>query len=312
MTAVSVDVLRRAEGRVLDLAVELLETATRVDGVRPVSEEAELRLRHGGPDDGRDLVLGQEGRAAAYARLDRDGDGWQAEFVVHPELRRRGLGTVLAERLEDLAGDAPLAVWAHGELPGSTELATSRGWTTTRTLLQMRMPLAGVDPDPRPQLPDDVVVRPFRPGIDEAAWLRVNGRAFAHHPEQGGWTAHDVALREAEPWFDPAGFLLAWRTAPDGTETLLGSHWTKVHPAGEVADEPVGEIYVLGVDPDAQGLRLGRALTDLGLAHLRSRGLTDVLLYVEQDNATAVRLYEGSGFTRFAVDVQWHRAAPRS
>ena len=105
----------------------------------------------------------------------------------------------------------------------------------------------------------------------------------------------------------PAGFLLAWRVAPDGTETLLGSHWTKTHPAGEVGDEAVGEVYVLGVDPDAQGLRLGRALTDLGLAHLRGRGLAEVLLYVEEDNTPAVSLYEKTGFTRFAVDVSWRR-----
>jgi mycothiol synthase len=71
----------------------------------------------------------------------------------------------------------------------------------------------------------------------------------------------------------------------------------------------VGEVFVLGVDPDAQGLGLGRALTDLGLASLRERGLREVLLYVEEDNATAVRLYERSGFHRHAVDVSWRRAA---
>jgi mycothiol synthase len=64
---------------------------------------------------------------------------------------------------------------------------------------------------------------------------------------------------------------------------------------------------VLGVDPAAQGLSLGRALTDLGLAHLRGRGLREVLLYVEEDNTPAVRLYEGRGFTRFSVDVSWRR-----
>jgi mycothiol synthase len=64
---------------------------------------------------------------------------------------------------------------------------------------------------------------------------------------------------------------------------------------------------VLGVDPDAQGMSLGRALTDLGLAHLRELGLGEVLLYVEEDNTAAVRLYEGRGFRRYAVDVSWRR-----
>jgi len=166
-----------------------------------------------------------------------------------------------------------------------------------------------VDGDPHPALPDDVTVRPFRPGRDEDAWLRVNGRAFAWHPEQGAWTREDVLLREAEAWFDPEGFLLAWRGDPDDGGTLLGFHWTKVHPAGDVADEEVGEVYVLGVDPDAQGMHLGAALTDLGLAYLRGRGLGTVMLYSEESNATAVRLYEKRGFTRYSVDVAWHRGA---
>jgi mycothiol synthase len=134
----------------------------------------------------------------------------------------------------------------------------------------------------------------------------VNARAFATHPEQGRWTRADLELREAESWFDPAGFFLAWR---DGR--LLGSHWTKVHPAGEAGVQPIGELYVLGIDPDAQGMRLGRALTDLGLAHLRARGLSHVLLYVEEDNTAAVALYERSGFTRYTVDVSWRRTPAR-
>jgi mycothiol synthase len=181
-------------------------------------------------------------------------------------------------------------------------------------LLQMRRDLAGVDPDPRPALPEEVHVEPFRPGRDDEAWLRVNARAFAFHPEQGRWTPEDLRLREHEPWFDPAGFLMAWRGDPDAGGTLLGSHWTKVHPAGDVGDEPVGEVYVLGIDPDAQGMRLGRALTDLGLAYLRARGLREVMLYVEEDNAAAVALYERSGFHRYSVDVSWQRdpGSPRS
>jgi mycothiol synthase len=280
----------------------LLRAATAADGVRPVSEEAELRLQHGGPG-GRDLVVHDGGVLAGYARYD---DG-VAELVVHPDSRRRGFGTALLDQILELAGDAPLSIWAHGDLPGSSELLASRGFVRARVLLQMRRDLAGVDPDPRPELPAGVDVRPFRPGRDEDAWLRVNARAFAWHPEQGRMTRADLELREQEPWFDPDGFLLAWRGDPEDGGELLGSHWTKVHPPGDVGDEAVGEVYVLGIDPAAQGLRLGRALTDLGLAHLRRRGLGEVLLYVEEDNAAAVRLYEGRGFRRFAVDVSWRR-----
>jgi len=269
--------------------------------VRPLSEEAELRLRHGGT--GHDVVVRDGRTLVGYARLD---DG-AAELVVHPSSRRRGFGTELLDRVLALAGDRELSVWAHGDLPGSAELLTAHGFERARVLLQMRRDLAGIDPDPRPALPDGVRVEQFRPGRDKDAWLRVNARSFAAHPEQGRMSAEDLRLREAEPWFDPEGFLLAWRGDPGDGGTLLGSHWTKVHPPGDAGDEAVGEVYVLGVDPEAQGMRLGRALTDLGLAHLRGRGLDEVLLYVEEDNTAAVRLYESRGFRRYAVDVSWRR-----
>lgn len=287
----------------VEAVLALLRAAAAADGVRPLSEDAELRLQHADAG-GRDLVVHDDGVLAGYARYD---DG-VAELVVHPELRRRGHGRALLRQLLELAGDRPLSIWAHGDLPGSAELLAPHGFDRARVLLQMRRDLAGIDPDPQPELPADVQVLPFRPGRDEAAWLRVNARAFDWHPEQGRMTRADLELREAEAWFDPAGFLMAWRGDPDAGGTLLGSHWTKVHPAGDAGPDPVGEIYVLGVDPDAQGLRLGGALTDLGLAHLRRQGLGSVLLYVEEDNAAAVRLYERRGFARFAVDVSWRRA----
>jgi mycothiol synthase len=284
--------------------VGLLQAASAADGMRPLSEEAELRMRHGGPAGGSDLLIRTpDGAAVGYARLDEG----QAELVVAPTARRQGLGAALLTAVEELAGPGPLSIWAHGDLPGARALAESRKYGRERVLLQMRRDLAGVDPDPRPALPEGVQVLPFVVGRDEAAWLRVNARAFRSHPEQGSWTAEDVSLREAEPWFDHAGFLLAWRGDPESGGELLGFHWTKVHPAGDVDTVPVGEIYVLGIDPAAQGLGLGRALTDLGLAHLRARGVADVLLYVEEDNVAAVHLYESRGFRRHSVDVSWQR-----
>ena len=287
----------------------LLRAATAADGVRPLSEESELRLQHGGPPGGGNLVVRDGDAVAGYARHDVGADGGvEAELVVHPGFRRRGHGRELLDRLIDLAGTRPLSLWAHGDLPGSAELLAPRGFTRARVLLQMRRDLAGVDPDPRPALPEGIHVEAFRPGRDEGAWLRVNARAFAAHPEQGTWTPDDLLLRLKEPWFDADGFLLAWRGNPDSGGELLGSHWTKVHPPGDEGPDAVGEVYVLGIDPDAQGHGLGRALTDLGLAHLRGRGLGEVLLYVEGDNTAAVTLYERSGFTRHSIDVSWRRA----
>jgi mycothiol synthase len=171
----------------------------------------------------------------------------------------------------------------------------------------MRRPLA-IPLDP-PKLAEGITVRTFRPGQDEDAWLRVNHAAFAHHPEQGGWTRDDLDLREREAWFDPAGFFLAER---DGR--LAGFHWTKIHDAasgdGEPDGEPVGEVYVVGVDPGEQGSGLGRALTLIGLRYLRDRGLPAVMLYVDESNPAAIRLYESLGFAHTGTDVMFTAARP--
>jgi mycothiol synthase len=176
-------------------------------------------------------------------------------------------------------------------------LAARLGFTPVRELWQMRRSL--LDGIPEPELPAGVRLRAFVPGQDDEEFLRVNNAAFDWHPEQGGWDRAQLRLREAEPWFDAAGFLLA----VDESDRLLGFHWTKVH----TDPEPIGEVYVLGVDPSAQGMRLGAALTLAGLHHLRERGQSRVMLYVEADNAPAVRLYSSLGFTRWQADVSYGR-----
>jgi mycothiol synthase len=160
-----------------------------------------------------------------------------------------------------------------------------------------------------------VRLRAFRPGLDDEAWLALNARAFVHLPDQGGWTADDLRSRLSEPWFDPAGFLIAERTA-DGA--MLGFHWTKVHggqsPDGHGPDhghhhEAIGEVYVLGVDPVAHGSGLGAALTLAGLRYLRGRDLDQVMLYVDGTNESAIQLYQRLGFARWSTDVCFRRPA---
>ena len=176
-------------------------------------------------------------------------------------------------------------------------LARAAGVERFRALWQMRRPLG--DPLDQPVFPAGTTLRTFRPGLDEDEWLGLNTRAFAKHPEQGAWTRHDLELREREPWFDPAGFLIA-----DRHGAMAGFHWTKVHGPAD-APGSIGEVYVVGVDPGEQGTGLGRALTLAGLRYLRDRGLAEVMLYVDEDNAPAIRLYEGLGFTRSATDAMY-------
>lgn len=287
----------------------LADRAAAADGVPPLSEQPLLWLSapeapviHLHATVGADLV--------GYAQLDvGTQSSTKAELVVDPDHRRTGVGRALLTRALAETAVVPgrtLRVWAHGDLPAARRFAEHQGMAVVRELLQMRVDLTTRRPAD-PGLPTGVTVRAFEPGRDEDAWRRVNSRAFAHHPEQGRMTSADLRARESEPWFDPDGFLLAER---DGI--LLGSVWTKVHPAGEHGPDPVGEIYVVGVDPDAQGLGLGRALTALGLDHLRDRGLTAAILYTDADNTVAVHTYERAGFVRAAVDVMFGSDTPSS
>jgi mycothiol synthase len=281
---------------------ELATAAAEVDGSAPLSEHVLLHLGRGGAEATHLLARNGTG-LAGVAHLDNGNDpaGGSAELAVHPDHRRAGLGTaIVRELLTTVPPGASLRLWAHGDHPGAAAIAARLGFRRSRKLWQLRLVLTG--PPVVPELPPGVRIRPFRVGADEPAFLRVNNAAFARHPEQGGWGPDEVTRRESEPWFDPDGFLLA----VDAADRVLGFHWTKVHPA-TAATPPIGEVYVLGVDPAAHGLRLGRALTLAGLRHLQERGLHTVMLYVEADNAAAVRLYEALGFTRWHTDVQYVR-----
>jgi mycothiol synthase len=249
---------------------------------------------------------------AGYAHLDPGdpAEGPSGELVIHPEHRGLGLGLLLTRALAAEAGGRPVRLWAHGDLPAAARLAAAAGFERVRALWQMRRSLQARLG--RPQLADGVTIRTFVVGQDEDEWTRLNSRAFVRHPEQGAWTRADLDLREREPWFDPDGFFLAERGGK-----LIGFHWTKIHGLGDAAPdngptahphEPIGEVYVVGVDPDARGLGLGRALTLVGLRYLRSRGLFQVMLYVDESNTPAIGLYESLGFTHWDTDVMFARA----
>lgn len=308
--------VERLDPEAVTEVLSLVDRATSADGVAPLSEHVLLHLRRGGEEPGRHLLLREGGTVVGYAHLDPTDvvEGPSAELVVDPEQRRRGHGRRLVTELLDIAGALPnprLRLWAHGEAPDAGSLAATMGFDRERELWQMRRSLFAALPPL--ELPEGVSLRTFRPG-DEDEVLALNAEAFAEHPEQGRWTRSDLDARVAESWFDPEGLFLAH--GRDGR--LLAFHWTKVHggtthshgSAGEQAEhahEAIGEVYVVGVSPQAQGRGLGRAMTLAGLRHLRSLGLNQVMLYVDADNTGAVRTYSALGFSRWDVDVQFRR-----
>jgi mycothiol synthase len=316
------DVLGRLPPDDVRAVHRLVQQVEAADGTAPMSEHVLLHLPYGGDAGVRHLLVREHGQVVAYAHLDvtDEVEGSSAEIAVAPERRGHGLGRRLVEELAEQSPDGRLRLWAHGDLPAAAALAGRLSFARSRVLFQMRRPLT--TPLPEPVAPGGVTLRTFMPGQDEQAWTELNNRAFAGHPDQGGWGVHEIELREKEPWFDPAGFFLAER---DGRP--VGFHWTKVHGGhgGDASHEhevehphahpphehhdhpPIGEVYIVGVDPAEQGRGLGPYLTLIGLHSLRERGLSSVLLYVDESNAAAVRTYDRLGFTRHAVDVMYSR-----
>jgi mycothiol synthase len=271
---------------------EIITAATEFDGVAPVGEQVLRELPH---DRTGHLLATESGGVIGYLNLAAEEESAMAELVVRPDARRGGIGTALIQAALAKT-DGRNRFWAHGTLEPARATASALGLSTVRELVQMRRGLAGIA---KPAVPHGVRIRTYAGAVDDAELLRVNNSAFATHPEQGGWTDADLAERRAEPWFDPDGLFLAFS---DQTGELLGFHWTKVH----AESDGLGEVYVVGVDPAAQGGGLGGVLTAVGIEYL-SRRLSraaepTVLLYVESDNTAALRTYRRLGFSQYSVD----------
>ena len=276
----------------------LTDEVASADGVAALSEQFLLDLRAG--SDAAHVLAEADGRLVGYAQLAHAGmPASAAELLVAPVARRRGVGRALVAALP-----RDVRIWSHGDLPAARAFAAALGLHTVRELHRMRRSFtaAGLE---RPQLRPGLAVRTLRPGEDDEAWVQTNAAAFATHPEQGRLTLADLHERMAQPWFDPTGFILVVPEDPADahpgdpaaetarTPAIAAFHWTKAPPA---------EVYVIGVHPAYQGHGLGRAVTLLGLHHLRDLGYREVTLYSDGDNATAMAIYRSLGFATIYVD----------
>jgi mycothiol synthase len=241
----------------------------------------------------------------AYAHVARSDNfsprHWALGVAVDPARAQPGARhAVLDAALTHVAarGGGRVVLWVLGATAADdTELAAV-GLAPARDLYEMRVALPIAE---TAKLPSGYEVRTFEPGRDERAWLEVNNRAFANHAEQGGWIETTLARRMADDWFDPTLFFLAF-----DAEGLAGFNWIKMHDA-HGRDPGLGEIFVIGVDPRAQGTGLGRALALIGLDAAHQRGVDTGSLFVAAENAGAKRLYESLGFSIHRTDRAYER-----
>jgi mycothiol synthase len=320
MDSLEVTVSSRDASAVHEIA-RLVEHVSHWLGRAALSEHKQIELDHraGAPpgDVGTIGVVGMTGPAGmviarrggeliGYAHLSGDPkDGrFALELVVDDvpgsgrEDVRNALMAASFDRVAALGGGS-VRFWAAEAGDEDDSLAGTHGFHLERELIQMRCSLPLPPEVDRSGHSGPVRTRPFRPGLDEEAWLATNNRAFASHPEQGNWTLTTLLDREREAWFDPEGLLLL-----EHQGRMAGSCWTKVH---STTSPPMGEIYVIGVDPDFHGRGWGRALTAAGLDWLAGRGLMVGMLYVDAENRAAVSLYRSMGFATDHVDRAYVR-----
>lgn len=301
----------------LDAIRALHDAVARADGHEALGSAMWRDLDTGGQPGSAGVFATEAGRLVGYAHVTPSDSfsppHWAAGLVVDPS-RRDGptttdllAGVVDHVEHDEHVGNGQIVLWIFDPTDADDTHAATAGFEPSRDLLQMRVALPL---DEVARWPDGITVRRFLPGTDEADWLEVNNRAFGNHPEQGGWIEATLQRRMGEPWFDPDGFLLAWSTGASSTGPpgLAGFCWTKIHPPG-TEDAGLGEIFVIGVDPDHQGTGLGRALVLGGLESLAARGVRTGLLYVDGANEPAVGLYEALGFTVHRHDRAYRRAA---
>lgn len=296
--------LDHLDGPVRSQVLALIAAAADSDGTPPVSEHLLLHLRHGGDRSDSHFIAYLDGVIAGYAHLDLTDqvEGPSGEVVVDPKLRKKGVGQALIEALIKSGGHG-LRLWSHGDLEDARGIAAKKGLERVRTVAQMRRSLL----DPIPEIVSKLEIRSFNPELDRENWLKLNNAAFADHPEQGAWSMRDLEIRMAESWFDSQGLLIA-----EEGGVMKGFTWCKIHGGSthrHSRDEaihdhdPIGEIYIMGVDPSARGRGIAKALTTAGLRYIRHQGIFTAMLYVDAENTGALNLYKSLDFKEWGRDV---------
>jgi mycothiol synthase len=258
-------------------------------------------------DPERDLVVAEiGGRVVGYG-----GTAWvdttdgRRDYVtrgtVHPEWRRRGIGTAILRhneaRLRELSAshdtdrERAYMAFAPERRIGAVALVEGSGYRPVRYFFDMVRPtLDGLEVPP---LPAGLELRPIvgREGLRRI--FDADAEAFMDH--WGGFDASDESYERwvADPDLVPELILAAW----DGDEIAGAVVNTINQHENRELGRARGLLDSVFVRRPWRGRGLASALVARSLVLLRERGMTSAWLGVDAENPTgALRLYEKHGF----------------
>ncbi len=292
----------------------LMSAAALVDGPEYARTEDEVRQTLSGP-----IAMPEEnvflfeigGQLVAYGRIElEEGPGRSVFFTrgtVHPDWRRRGIGTRLMERIEqriqERLGEATQqTVYAHTwtQLKSKDRQALFRkmGYELVRYFFEMERPLhrdGSPVEVPKPVYPAGIAVQTLKDRPDLEAVLLTINEAFRDH-----WGHTDITLEQLQHWTDDPNhrsklWFVAWDVEKDEPAGICGNGIEPDHNARVGRQE--GWVHVLGVRRRYRKQGLSRALLLTGMQALQDKGMQWAMLGVDTENLTgALRLYEGAGF----------------
>jgi mycothiol synthase len=296
--AVEISTVDSLDSEQQEKVLDIVHAAFHADEVKPLSEHVELHLKHGGDKPISHILAVKNNEIVGYGHLDQTDllEGPSAELVVHPKERNKGIAKLILKTIETLASKN-IRLWAHGNTAAAENFATKLGYQPIREISQMQLSLFETFADF--EFSDDFTLTTYQGDVDNEDILKINKSAFQDLPDQAAWTAADLKLRLNESWFDPTGLAIL-RTK---SKVPAGYCWTKVHGHDSHGHKPLGELYVLAIAPEFQGLGLGKQLTLWSLHHLRTLGLSEAMLYVDAKNTKAKKIYTELGFANSGSDT---------
>ena len=241
-------------------------------------------------------------RIVGYGALHPRGELWRAEGFVHPDVQGRGIGTLIATRLEEEAGRRGARRIQNSVFEPDSAARTLLellGYRAVRTSREMRIELTA--PPPPPAWPAGLRVVPFEPERDAFEFHAAHQEAFADHWEYtprdfGSWSKGNLGSER----FDPT----LWCVVRDGEEIVAGTINTADTYGG-------GWIGVLFTRRPWRRQGVGAALLHDAFGRFWARGERSIGLGVDAESETgAFRLYERAGMVPALGWITYEKALP--